>query len=271
MNAGKWITAAAVVVAVLMLMLPPACALNVDTIVIGCSTNRHDGAIGGYACNLYIQGTGITSAKVTNTTTGVDWSLSLRPNGTWGVMLMYGDLPTFQAQHPNPSAYHVYINEIAPNVYEDEVLLGYAVTPPTDYVHIAAPFQGEMDVPIDPVYSWDNIEDLGWAYGVTVRDVLTQSVYENVPDFDLTETSWQPGALDYGAYHEFLADIYTITGGAPLMLTTLDGDGFGYYGLNYESNQVNFTTEAIPEPVSVMLIGTATLTALGVRRRRKLC
>ena len=250
------------------LLVSEASALDVDNIVVNYATNRWDGAIAGYAADLYVQGIGITGGKIVNTMTAEEWPLTVRPDGTWGVNLMYASLADFQTHHPNPTAHHFYFNQIAPNVYQDQVLLGYAVAPPDNYVHILYPLHGAVGVPSNPLYQSDNIVGLGWAYGTLVRTAGPTVLYRNMPDFDLTETSWQPGPLDCATYHEFLASVYTITGGRPLVLSTLNGDPFAYYGLNEESNMVTFTT--IPEPMSVMLVASGVLTAIGLRRRRRM-
>ena len=281
MSRARMLLGLVVMTGVLVLPATRGFALDVDEIVINQSTVRLDGAISGYAFDAYVKGAGITGGKIVNTNTAEEFPLSLRGDGSWGTLWMYATFLDFDNHHSNPGAYHFYLNPTGGGAYEDQVLLGFAQPAPTDYAHITNPTHGASGVSLSPLYQWDNIEGLGWAFGKKVRDgaLVTQSAES--PDFDLTQTSWQPvppdPALSPGTYYEFMMSIHTITGGEPLIKETLspgkaegEEDSFTYYGLHTEQNQVGFTTQAVPEPATLMLLGTATLTLAALRKRRRM-
>jgi hypothetical protein len=69
--------------------------------------------------------------------------------------------------------------------------------------------------------------------------------------------------------------VWTLVGGIPPLDTTLNGDGFTYIGIFNDSTELTFTTEggpnqpfsSVPEPVTMLLVGSGLAGGWFVRRR----
>ncbi|HUW57201.1 MAG TPA: hypothetical protein VMZ92_11235, partial [Planctomycetota bacterium] len=184
----------------LLLALPAqrALAVTIDDIVIVYGENRIDGAFQCYGVSIYLEGaSGITDAVVEQVDTGKKYSLTDGGGGFWGWDNHFTSLATFQNLHPTDTQYHFYFNETTPGNYEDEVIVGYALRPLTVFANITYPLHNATGVPLDPVYTWDNIEGMGWGHGKWVRQGDTK-VYAVCPDTDMTKVDWQPGTLSPG-------------------------------------------------------------------------
>ena len=255
-------------VVALLLALPAqdAVAVTMDDIVIVYGENRLDGVLQSYGIFIYMEGvSGMTTATVEQVATGNKYTLAHQGGGFWSWSDHAMSFSAFDALYPNTGTtqYHFRFNEgLADN---DEVIVGYAVNPPPGFANITYPLHNATGVPLDPTYLWDNIEGMAWAHGKWVMQGST-TVHANVPDNDMTQTTWQPGILSPATQHRVYVGLITITGGQPLYLQTLRGEEFTYYGLNEKRDGKLFTT--VPEPMTVGLVGTAVLGLVGWRRRR---
>jgi len=237
---------------------------------------------------IYVyQGTALTNGVVDNYFWGVDVTVSGLDNGVvqvqglasyplihyggndWGIEQTYATGALLLAAHPIPVNNTFLFNQKPGGSYVDNVILGYSnVNPVGGFAHITYPVHNATGVPLNPTYTWDNVMGLGQGLGLWVNQG-NNTPYEDFPELNMAKMSWQPGSLASGTQYEFEAAVVNFVGGQPLWyITTAAGDPAQYRGMRGQDNHVDFTT--IPEPVSMMLVGTATLILVGVRRRRRM-
>ena len=259
-----------VVLGAAVLASQSAFALDVGSIAIRYSTVRVDGAVAGYSVSLVTQGTGISNVQVKNLNNSHVYSLSNVALNTWGFDNQFATLALFQDQQAPSCPYQFNFNETSPGVFTDSIILGYNAAEPRDYVHITFPAQSQVGVSLNPTYAWDNVDKLGeWALGMRVRrEADGVDIYDVTPSFALSQTTWQPGTLAASTKYDIFLSIFNIQSGQPMNLQTASGDAFTYSGLFEQANERDFTT--VPEPMSLMLIGTGIMGAFGVLRRRRL-
>jgi hypothetical protein len=247
-----------------------ASALDVDKVLVYQGTDRHAGAVTDYFFGIEVLGTGVADITVTNDCTPTVYNLTNWGGNHWGISReSFGTGPLLLAAHPVPNNYRFFINQISPGKYQDNVALGFNQNIAGGYVNITYPLNNATGVPLNPTYTWDNAQGLGHGLFMWVNKD-NDAVYEKFPELDMTKMSWQPGPLASGTQYELEVAVgnwwNNLTG--PLSTQTKGGDAFTYYGIRGQDNRVDFTT--IPEPVSAMLVGTATLTLVGLRRRRRM-
>jgi hypothetical protein len=271
LNIAVWVAAAILAMTV---SLTQASALGIEAINVVYSENRMDGATAGYAVDFQVQGTGITDAAFKNINTGVTTPMTFNAGiSKWeyGASFTNAQQAAFQSTFPDPANYLFEFN-LSGSTYQDQVLLGYAVGEPSDYLHNTVPLMNATGVPLTPTYTWLPGALPLWALGERVRTTGGVPLYVDFVNLNVSTTSWTPGTLVPGSY-QFILEDYLITGGQPINTSTSNGDAFVYYGLYGQSNQINFSTgfsTASPEPVSLMLFGSAAVALIGWRRRNRM-
>lgn len=261
---------AAVVSAMLILAAAgPAAGGDIRQIWVMTATERYAGTVMGNFFQISVLGDGIRDASVhdlgTDTWYSLDYSAAdslwrYRDDG-------YATVADLYAVHPNPTNLMFCFNRESGDTFEDMVLLGYARAHPGDYAHVTFPAFGQYDVPDDPTFTWElngYVEQMGMA----VNNLETgETVYISFPE-DPSARSWRPGMLDPVTQYALVVGVWNVTGGGEgLLLDTLHGDTFAYFGLVNDSNLVDFTTN--PEPGTLVLIATGLAAGVWRARRRR--
>ena len=221
----------------------PPLVLDVNEIYIEQYKDFWDGSAepSPYGFEVWINGSGITGVSVEDPH-GVNHVLS-----NWGDYWEFDEggfasLATLDASY-GPGEYVFSFNGGA-----DSVTLNYQYSEPTSFANITYPTDGQTDVELNPIYTWDsvagyaNADALGmWV--VEDPDGFGDDLYWNGPVFDLTTTSWQPGTLAGLTEYEFEISVMTAQAGVPIATqTNIFADDFDYYGLFESINMVGFET-----------------------------
>jgi hypothetical protein len=248
-------------------------AAEIDQINIYSFIAREDGVIVDHRFAVQVDGTGITSLSFQDQTTSVTYALTEDSgSGLWtytdGGYATLGDL---YAVHGNPTNYLFDINGGA-----DAVLLGFAHSEPTDYVHITFPPDNGTGVTLDPTFTWETYAGDADALGFRLLNDTAGVEVESYIPTGTTDTSWTPSTLSDNTIYTFEAVALNYVGGSGLDLATLHGDAFQYFGLVIDSNVVTFTTsdpgggeEEVPEPATLALFASASAAGAWIRRRRR--
>jgi len=267
----KWGAVAMTLLVALVVSTRDAAALDVQQILISQGTDRTNGTADGYYFETEILGTGINDGVFVCINTGAWYALTVSGGGTEADYEdMSASMAALLATHPNPAQYQFYFNQTKPNPtpadFQDTVLLGYGVAPPTGFAAISNPTQDETGVVLDPNYTWSDVVGMGGYLGSWVCE-------ESAPDVDvyaqldgnMARTTWQPGAIDPWTDYEIEVSVMNVAGAN---LQTANADTFVYYGVFDDNNCVDF--ETIPEPMTMTLVGTTVLVLYGRRRRRRM-
>ena len=100
-----------------------------------------------------------------------------------------------------------------------------------------------------------------------VRDQTTgEFIYENEVEEDTSLTEWTPGPLAPGAPYRF--SLAAFAGDVDKFDSTSGNDSFESYALFASGNEINFSTTPIPEPATLLLLGSGLL-GIVIRKRRK--
>jgi len=268
-------TAAVLLGLALVVPAQEAAALDVQQIYVYQGTALTNGVVSNYFWGVHLTVSGLDNGVV-QVQGLTSYPLSHYGGTNWGAGQTYATGAALLAAHPIPVNNTFFFNQKPGGSYVDNVILGYSnVNPAGGFAKITNPLHNATGVPINPLYTWDNVMGLGQALGLWVNpdsknqvvNPGTVAVYDDMPEL-ITKMSWQPGGLASGTQFEIEAVVFNYVGGMPLGFVTVKGDAGTYYGMRGMDNHVDFTT--IPEPMSAMLLGTATLILVGVRRRRRM-
>ncbi len=261
----------AAMIGVLVNAAPTSAApLDVHNVAVRYANVRVDESIAGYLAEFVVEGTGLTGVTAKNWTTNQEFTLVNTAPEIWVFDNTFGSLSLFNAMHGNPVAYLFTFNPGQPT--QDAIILSFNVAPPDNYVNILTPAHLGSGVNLDPLYSWDPVTPGGYQLGMRVRRQDNGTVvHQLIPEYDLTRTTWQPGALEPGMDYNFAISDFDIMNGKPIDAMTGLGDAIVYYGFYEDANEHRFTTVVpIPEPMSLMLVGSGVAGAIGVIRRRRM-
>jgi hypothetical protein len=272
------VTAAACAGLAIFLSAQEASALDVQQIRVYEGAFFTNGVITNYFWGVNVKATGMDNGTVQVVNTGASYPLvhSISNPNHWGIIQTFTSFANDTASHPIPCNNTFFFNQKPGGSYEDNVTLGYDPGAGVGgFAHITFPTHNAMGMPLNPTYQWDSVlgygQDLGLFVNLGANSILenlnTISVYNDVPDSDMTKTWWQPGPLAASTKYEL--EVFVMNMDPTTSASTVKGDAFTYYGMRGMDNHVDFMT-AIPEPISMMLVGTATLTVFGVRRRRRM-
>jgi len=211
-------------------------AADVDEIYIAQSRNYTDGAADPEASaphNMWIAviGSGLTSAAVTDPH-GVAHTLvgDASSKELWSQFATEADLLAAFG----PGNYTFTINGT------DTVTITYSAAKPGGAAQILYPNHNDVNVSVDPTYSWASIAGLGDAVHVHVESDEETVFEELIPGANTT--TWQPGTLQLNTWYDFELSVAKLQGGAPQGLQTNGGDDFTFYGVWAFSNNISFRT-----------------------------
>ena len=282
MRSVRWVTAALCLGLLILLSAQESSALDIQQILVYEGTFLTNGAITNSFWGVNVKATGLDNATVQVLNTGASYALvhSAANPDHWGIIQTFTSFANDLASHPIPCNNKFYFNQKPGGSYEDNVTLGYNLGGGVGaFATITNPTQNSTGVSTNPNYTWNSVlgagQDLGLFVNLGANSILenlnTIYLYSDSPDNNLSKISWQPGSLAANTKYEFEVFVMNIDPTPPTSPLTAGGDAFTYYGMEGFDNHVDFTTgNPIPEPLSVMLVGTATLAVVGLRRRRRM-
>jgi hypothetical protein len=272
--------AAACLAVALLVSAQESSALDIEHIYVYEGAFFTNGVITNYFWGANIRGTGLTNGTVQVLDTGFSYPLvhSTTDPLQWGVAQTFATFGDDLFAHPIPCNNEFFFNQKPGGSYEDNVTLGYNVpTGVTGLANITFPVHNSTGVALNPTYAWNSVLGFGQDLGLFVNlgfnsvteNVSTVNLYSDFPESNMSKTSWQPGFLAPGTKYEFEAMVMNMDPTTSAL--TVKGDLFSYYGMRGWDNHVDFTTGApVPEPMSVMLVGTGLLVFVGWRTRRRM-
>ena len=225
----------------------PATALDVATVTISHDKDYHANVVvtDPYGVSLLVRGIGITSISAVDPHS-VGHVLSDQGNGMWyfAEHAAFADLTALDASY-GPGDYVFTFN--AGELDEDTVTINYVYTELIGFANITYPADGQTNVPLNPVYTWNSVAGYADADGLLMAVMEYPNVsttYNNWPGSDdLTPTSWQPGPLTPFTEYEFGISVSSGQGDLPTpMQTDTFDDAFDYVGSFGNWNSVTFET-----------------------------
>lgn len=281
------VTVVSIAVAITLLVSASAHPLDITRIDIHYKCSRIDDVIQDYGFEIVVEGTDINDIVFHDATLGLVYPMTLDPDtgnfvheedgfGTWLAL---------NAVHAIDNVFTFYFNEQVAALpldsanYQDAINILVSVRSPGVHpnqagVHpiITSPLHLALDVAVPVEIVWDSLSGTPGlhALGVFVENHLGDEVYSNHywPD------QVQSGPIPLADGPTYTADVvaFGIQGGGPQVLQTLNSDSLTYWGSWDEENSVIFSTgpEIVPEPMSLLLVGTGALTLLALHRRRKI-
>ncbi len=268
---GLWTVAAALVVG--LVFAAPASAISLDNIVISKTIHRTNGTADGWEFGVEIHAPVLNDVIFANLDTSIFYGLTNLGGGDFEYSKSFPSLAAMNAEFDNNVSYWFYFNMHPGPTFDDQMILGYVANIPQGDPNITFPTNNATGVALDPNYQWDNAagiagtNDLGlWVFQGG------NTVYEDVPETNKGLTNWQPGALNPGTNYEFQVGLIGLMNSNPIATSTLQGEGFTYFGAYVQGDSVSFTTGVgeVPEPATFALVGTAALTILGMGWRRRM-
>lgn len=146
----------------------------------------------------------------------------------------------------------------------DYTIVNYNVNPIAGHPVITNPMLWDVEVPLNPVYTWTDSSSFAEILAMGVWDVTADAeLYKLVPEFDIFSTQWQPGWLQPLNDYDFW--IGAFVGDFDIPSQTVWLDDFTYRGLFVSDDDIQFTTA--PEPFTLGLVASGLLVLGGVRRR----
>lgn len=269
----RLLAVAAIVGLLLMVSAQEASSIDVQKVALIQGHGYLNGVTTSYFFEVLVEGTGITDARVVDTSTNASLT---NAGGNWWEYedpVAYPTYAALTAAHPASGALTtLYFNEAQLDCDTD--VLGYNVTAgPDGFATITNPLHNATGVPLNPNYTWTSVAALTNAVGISkfVDEDAGPVWYQEFFDNDLTQTSWQPGALAGLTDFHICVAVVNLQGGVgrPMSaVTNTRSDAYDYYGVFAQANENDFTT--IPEPGTMALLGTAMLVAVGLRWRRRM-
>ena len=279
---GRLVVLTMVAVMGLTLGVREAAALDVGDIEIVQGSARTDGTIMGWFFEISVEGTGLKNGCVFwnqhlagDNISGNDWEpfTTSADNAEARYYATFASQAALEAVHPTSNRYDIFVNPTKPSPttadFTDRVNLGFTASRPSGFADITYPLHNATGVPLNPTYTWDNVDGFGEALGMFVVDTAADDeVHQNIPDNDMTRMTWQPGLLAPSTHYRLEVGVGDLTAGDNQILTMLTGDPFEVLRAYVDVNHVEFDT--IPEPSTVAFVGTGLLVCIGLRRRRRL-
>jgi hypothetical protein len=258
-----------------------ASALDIQQIYVYEGTLLTNGVISNNFWGVSIRATGLDNGTMMVLNTGISYPLvhSTTDPLQWGIAQQFTTFALDTAAHPIPCNNEFFFNQKPDTTYTDHVTLGYNPGAGVGaFATITSPVNNSI-VSTTPPFTWNSVLGQGQDLGLFVNlgansileDVSTVNVFSDFPDSNMSKTSWVPGTLAPGTQYEFEVFVMNIDPTPPTSPLTVGGDAFTYYGVRGFDNVVSFTTAApVPEPMSVMLVGTGLLVFVGWRTRRRM-
>jgi len=269
----RFVGVAVVVGLLVMVAAQEVFPLDVQKVAIIQAHGYTGGVSDGYFFEVLVEGTGITNARVVDKTSNASLTHS---GGNWWEYedpVTYASYAALTTAHPASGWLTTfYFNEGQPDCDTD--VLGYNVTAgPNGFATITNPTHNATGVDPNPNYQWSDVSGLSNAVGIHkfVDEAGGPVWYQEFFDNDLTQTSWQPGALSWMTDYHICVAVVNLQGGVGMpmqAMTNTRNDPYDYYGVFAQANENDFTTA--PEPGTVALIGTAMLALVGLRWRRRM-
>lgn len=190
----------------------------------------------------------------------------------WDESVGYGDLTSLQADFGTGDYVIDFYN--GSNALIDSATLSYSPTLPTGFAAISNPVPGN-DMPFSsPLFTWNDTIGFGSFLEVNIDDATgVNKIYESFLSIDTT--SWAPGDLMPGSDYFLNVSVDTVNGlsiigGIPTLPigTSANGDQFAFAELGRYSNEIFFSTSAVPVPSAMWLFGSGLLGLIGVARRK---
>ena len=124
----------------------------------------------------------------------------------------------------------------------DSVILSHNPVQPTGFANITYPDDGAINVPLNPVITWDPCVGFGDALSLLLWDEVDNTGISTGP-LDIGLTDWTPpSSLEPGHSHELEIAVFGRRLGQPYSETTANSDDFLYYDLFEHCNTIQFTT-----------------------------
>ncbi len=256
-------------------------ALDVDSVRIEYWCDRTNGVRDDYFFNVEVEGTNITDVVFKDITSGQWYTLTEDASGTWVYEDHgYADVHDLWNTYAQANSYQFLFNALVPTPtsisdYDDNVWIQSFVEPPHLYAIIDTPTHGETDVPVTPLIEWQSVDGASGLHAIQLELMDDSGNTEYEQYFGTSVVSHNIPPLGLYNLHPYQVAVRTLFIAPQSGLhTTADGDNLDFYGLFVEGNDVDFTTidgeHREPEPATIVLVGTALLTLVGLRRRRKM-
>ncbi|MFC1792531.1 hypothetical protein ACFL3Q_02975 [Planctomycetota bacterium] len=249
----------AMIMMIVFLILPAnsGFALDIYMIIIWDTEYREDGSpLESFEFAAGVTGDDITQVTITPPG-GTPIALNSSPSDPlfWGFSdEAYDTLAALRTGYPSGNYIFTF------NGGEDSVTVNHNPTIPTGFANITYPANGAINVPLNPIFTWDSSISYGDALNTAVAEEDMEGQISTQFLVNISQTSWAVGPLNPGILHWLEVAVFAGTESQPYILQTADEDFFEYYDLFENCNIVFFTTAGpvVDDNIDIDMLGIST-------------